>query len=135
MTGALAEKQVLRSMGAVAAGILANFVIAIPIDVVLHVLGIFPPWNGQISDPLAALALSYRVVAAVAGGYITARLAPQKPVQHALILGVIGVLLSSAGAAAMWDKGTHWYPLALIVISLPCSWLGGKLALRKPSAA
>ncbi len=41
----------------------------------------------------------------------------------------IGVLLSTLGAIAMWDFGMHWYPIALIVSSLPCAWIAGRLYL------
>jgi hypothetical protein len=48
---------------------------------------------------------------------------------HALLGGVIGMVLASAGAAATWNKGfgPNWYPLALILTALPSAWVGGKL--------
>lgn len=81
-----------------------------------------------MSDQLFALAFSYRLGLAVLGGIVTAWSAPEKPVKHALILGGIGVLLSSVGAALMWKAGHHWYPLALVAISLPASWWGARIA-------
>ena len=27
----------------------------------------------------------------------------------------------------MWDYGPAWYPLSLIILSLPYAWLGGRL--------
>jgi hypothetical protein len=51
--------------------------------------------------------------------------------RHALALGVVGVVVSALGAVATWNRGPafgpHWYPLALIAISMPCAWLGGKI--------
>ncbi|WP_295813701.1 hypothetical protein [uncultured Nitratireductor sp.] len=38
-------------------------------------------------------------------------------------------MLSTLGAIAMWDFGMHWYPIALIVSSLPCAWIAGRLYL------
>jgi hypothetical protein len=62
--------------------------------------------------------------------------------QHALLGGVIGLVLSTVGATVTWNKGPafgpHWYPLALIVLAIPQAWLGGKLRLtqlRTPSQA
>ena len=53
---------------------------------------------------------------------------------HALTLGVVGLLAAIAGTIATWDKGPEfgpkWYPLALVVTAIPCTWLGGKLAPR-----
>ncbi|WP_202901416.1 hypothetical protein [Nitratireductor aquibiodomus] len=54
---------------------------------------------------------------------------------HALALGGIGVVLSTLGAVAMWQMGMHWYPIALILISLPCAWISGKLYLARKSGS
>jgi len=62
--------------------------------------------------------------------WIAARLAPYAPMRHALALGMIGFVLSLAGAIAaltMADLGPAWYPIALVVTALPCAWLGGAL--------
>jgi hypothetical protein len=77
-----------------------------------------------------AIATIYRSLWAVVGGYTTARLAPERPMLHAIILGGIGVVLALAGCFMMWKLGNHWYPIALVVTALPCTWLGGKLASR-----
>jgi len=140
MTDNSQKKLTLRSVGAVFAGIMANFVIAIPVDLLLHAAGIFPAMSERLTDSLCALAFSYRIIAAIVGGYLAARFAPSSPMKHALILGLIGVLLSSTGAAAMWDQGPHWYPLALIAISIPCSVTGGhgyvsRLSLRNENTS
>jgi hypothetical protein len=47
----------------------------------------------------------------------------------ALTLGVIGLVLSSAGAIAAipMNLGPSWYPIALVLTALPCAWLGGVL--------
>lgn len=81
----------------------------------------------EIGDNL--LALAYRCVYGVAGAYLTARLAPYAPMRHALILGGIGVAISLAGAVAaiQINLGPAWYPILLVLVTLPCSWLGGVL--------
>jgi hypothetical protein len=87
-----------------------------------------------MSDALFLLATVYRTVYAIAGSYVTARLAPYGPMQHALLGGVIGLVLSTVGAVATWNQGPefgpHWYPLALIATALPCAWAGGRLYVR-----
>ena len=116
------------------AGFFATFILSIGTDLLLHAAGVFPPWGRPMSNALFALATAYRTVYTVAGGYITARLAPNKPMGHVWTLGVIGLLAAIAGTAATWDKGPEfgpkWYPLALVVLAIPCVWLGGKLAQR-----
>ena len=129
------QRSILRSVGAVLAGLLVVIIITTATDALLHATGIFPPWGQPMSDSLFLLAFAYRIVYGIAGGYITARLAPYKPVKHALLLGVIGFVLSLAGAAATWNRGPEfgpkWYPLALILIAIPTAWLGGNLASRR----
>ena len=128
------QRNILRSVGAVVAGLLFVIIITTATDALLHFTGIFPPWGKPMSDSLFLLAFAYRIVYGIAGGYITARLAPGKPVKHAVLLGCVGFVLSLGGAAATWDRGPEfgpkWYPLALIVIAIPTAWLGGQMVSR-----
>ncbi len=124
-------RRTLRSIGAVFAGVLAVFILSLGTDVIMHATGIYPPWFQPMADSLFVLATAYRVVYGVAGGYIAARLAPDRPMQHALALGLVGLVLSIAGAAGTWNAGPEfgprWYPLALVASALPCAWVGGVL--------
>ena len=65
---------------------------------------------------------------------IAVHLAPNRPLGHALVGCAIGMALATAGAIATWNAGPafgpHWYPLALIALALPQTWLGAKLASR-----
>jgi hypothetical protein len=128
-------RRILRRIGAVLAGLLVVVILDTGIDVILHAAGIYPPWFKPMSTSLYMLALAYRMVDGVVGGYIVARLAPDRPVQHALVLGAIGLVLSTAGVVATWNRGPEfgprWYPLALVVVALPCAWLGGRLRARQ----
>jgi hypothetical protein len=129
-TGA-APRDLLRSSGAVLLGFVAVVVLSLGTDQVLHVLQVYPPWGEPMHDPgLNLLALAYRCVYGVVGGYVAARFAPHSPMHHALVLGAIGLALSAAGAVAMWDAGPHWYPVALALTALPTAWLGGILHRR-----
>jgi hypothetical protein len=128
MTETRRPHRTLRQIGAVLAGLLAIFAITTVTDIVLHATGIFPPWGQPMSSALFLVALAYRIVYGVLGCYIAARLAPDRPMRHAVALGVVGVVLSTAGAVAMWEAGPAWYSLAVIGISIPCAWVGGKLA-------
>lgn len=126
---------ILRSLGAVVAGLLIIFVFSLGTDVVMHATGIFPPWFQPMAGPLWVFAFAYRSVYAVLGAYVTARLAPNNPMKHAMLLGVIGVVFSMAGLAATWNAGPEygprWYPIALVASALPCAWIGGKLRERE----
>ncbi len=127
-----------RSILAVVAGFAVVVILSIGTDKVLSVAGIFPT-NGQImSSGLFGLATVYRTLYGVLGSYVTALLAPHKPMQHSLIGGVIGFALSIAGAVVTWNHqpslGPHWYPVALIITALPGAWAGAKLRLRQLAA-
>jgi hypothetical protein len=110
--------------------LLAVFAVTTVVDVVLHAAGIYPPWGQRASDAAFLLATAYRIAFGIAGGYVAARLAPDRPMQHALALGVVGLALSTAGAVATWnrpDLGPRWYPLAVVAMAIPCAWAGGAL--------
>jgi hypothetical protein len=123
-----------RSVAAVLLGVVAVVVLSLGTDQVLHVLDIYPPWGQPMHDPsLNLLALSYRIVYTVVGGYIAARFAPQNPMRHALVLGVIGTVVGTASAIATipMHLGPSWYPIALALTALPCAWVGGVLHRRR----
>jgi len=118
------------SIWALVAGFIAVVVLSIGTDAVLHALRVFPPLGQRMSDKLFLIATIYRTVYAILGSYITARLSPDRPMAHALIGGIIGLIVGSVGAEVTWNRaelGPHWYPLALVVTALPCAWIGGKI--------
>jgi peptidoglycan/LPS O-acetylase OafA/YrhL len=127
----------LRSLGAVLAGIMADVILTVGTDSILHATGVYPPWGQPLTDAdaLMLLATIYRLVYGIAGSYITARLAPNRPVRHALVCGVVGLVICIAGAVATWNGGPafgpHWYPLTLIATAVPCAWLGGQLRVMQ----
>jgi len=118
-----------KSIWAVVAGLLFIIVVTTVVDIVLHAVHVFPPMNQPINDALSLLATAYRIVISVGGAWLTARLAPQKPMTHALILGGVGVVLGLVGVVATWNLGLgpRWYPIALAVLAIPQCWAGGRL--------
>jgi hypothetical protein len=130
---------VLKSILAVFVGLLVVIILSVGTDAILHATGIYPPWFQPMAEGLWILALAYRIVYGIIGGYLTAWMAPNRPVAHAVILGLMGELLSIVGVAMNWNKGPEfgpkWFSIALVVIALPCSWLGGVLRARNASAS
>lgn len=124
-------RRLMRSTAAVLVGFLSVAVLSLATDQVLHVLEVYPPWGQPMYDPgLNLLALSYRILFTVLGGYITASLAPRAPMRHVFVVGILGFVTGSAGAVvaiSMADLGPNWYPIALAVTGFPCVWLGGVL--------
>ena len=130
-----------RSVWAVGAGALAAIVLTTLVDIALHAAAVFPPLGVPLTDGQSLLATSYRMVIGIGGAWLTARLAPRNPMKHALVLGVIGGVVALLGVIVTWNRGLgpHWYPIALVVLALPQSWLGAKLfelqIARAPSPA
>jgi len=118
-----------RSIWAIVAGILVVIVVTTIVDVVLHLTHVYPPMDQPIDDRLALLATAYRIVISIGGAWLTARLAPDKPMKHVMILGILGTIMGFAGVIATWNLGLgpRWYPIALAVLAIPQSWVGGKV--------
>lgn len=126
---------ILKSIGAVLAGII--FIVASHslTDLVLESVDIFPPpGTGYLVAWMAVVATIYRSVFTVGGGYITAALAPSRPMLHAVVLGVFGTIAGAIAAVVTipMELAPAWYPVALAVLALPCTWLGGKLRSNRP---
>lgn len=121
----------LRSVAAVAAGFAATFALSVATDAALHAAGVFPPLGERASDGALAFAALYRTAYTVAGGALTARLAPRRAMRHAMVLAGLGTALSVLGAVATWNAGPafgpHWYPVALAVLAAPSVWAGARL--------
>jgi hypothetical protein len=132
MSDALPAARPGKSFGSFVAGLLVNF-LAVGVDQVLHSTGFYAPWGQPLEDGLqSVVAFSYRLVLAVASGYVTAYMAPRNPMRHAIALGTFGTLLSLAGAFANMANplGPNWYTFGLAVISLPSAWFGGSIFLK-----
>ncbi|MGZ6042141.1 MAG: hypothetical protein ACXWKW_08095 [Asticcacaulis sp.] len=118
-----------RSFLALLAGFVVNIVLTIVTDLILHVASILPAQGSPINDVQSALAALYRTVYAVLGSYLVARLAPGRPMGHALLGAAIGMVLATLGAVATWNLNLspHWYPVSLIVLALPAGWAGARI--------
>jgi hypothetical protein len=121
----------LRSVGAILAGLVTVAAPAIAIDALLHGTGIFPPLSEAQPAWTLAVALAYRTVFTVAGGYVAAWVAGGRPIAHGVALGLVGIVLGTLGVITMWHLGEHWYPIALVALALPSTWLGARLFARR----
>jgi len=97
------EKRTGRSIWAVVAGFLVVVLLSIGTDAVLHAARIHPILGQRMSHGLFVLATVYRTVYGILGSYVTARLAPNKPMKHALMGAAIGTVIATAGAIATWN--------------------------------
>jgi hypothetical protein len=119
----------IRSILAIAAGFISIGLLAFGADAVLRNVmpGAFSPAGRVDSVPVLLLIMSYVLVFAVAGCYLTARLAPNRPLKHALILGALGLIFNIAGTIALWHTAPAWFHLISLLLVMPAAWLGGRL--------
>lgn len=122
-----------RSIGALLAGFITVVVLSIASDMLMQAVGLLPKLMEQAADLSLAIAATYRTLYGALGSFIVARLAPDRPMKHALISGVVGFLLSIIGLVVTWNAGPafepKWYPITLVVTALPSAWVGGKIFL------
>ncbi len=77
--------------------------------------------------PYLVVNLGYSILFAMAGGYVTAWLSPNKTLVHALILAITVLLLSGLSAVQTRGRQSLTYQLLLLVLT-PLGVLGGGLA-------
>lgn len=132
------SRRILRRVGAVFAGLIFIVILDTGFDLLMHTFGVFPPPGWPMPTNLWLLAIAYRAIDGIGGSYIAALVAPDRPRAHALVLGAIRVLLSTVGLLVTWNKGPdfgpRWYPMALMIIALPCAFIGGTLRERQTNS-
>lgn len=125
------DRRIGRSIGAVVAGFATVFILSVATDGVMHATGIFPKLGEPMSNGLFGLALAYRIVFTVLGGYVTAALAPRRPMKHAVVLAALGQVGGLLGIVAWMNGGPElgplWYPVAIAVTAIPSILAGARL--------
>lgn len=127
------KNNLLKSTWAVFAGFLLVVILSIATDLLLTKAGVMKQPFDQNSTFFISLVVVYRSLYGIAGSFLTARLAPNRPMKHSLTGGMIGLVITTVGTIAMWDQPPHWYPISLIVTTLPCAWLGGWIFIKSKS--
>lgn len=119
----------LRSIAAVVVGFVLIAALSLGADLVLRqaLPTAFDAAGRTESVPLLLLIMGYVGLFAVSGCYLTARLAPRRPMLHALVLGGLGLAFNVAGTVAMWDTAPAWFHVASLLLVMPYAWIGGRL--------
>ena len=110
----------MRSAAAVLSGLLV-FSIA---SVVFFQISGNPPerWPGARA---AAIAIAYGAVFAFIAGYLAARLAPRKPLAHAVAFAALLLAVAAASYSIQAEGASVWSLIATAVVSVPAAILGG----------
>jgi hypothetical protein len=127
--------KILRGVLAIVAGFVAIAVLSLGADAVFRraAPGLFGA--GGRSDHLGVLLamIAYSAVFATAGAWLTARLAPDRPLRHALILGGLGLALAVPVTIAHWHTAPVWFHVVTLALTLPAAWVGGTMVERRVS--
>lgn len=125
------NRTIFKSIGAILAGFVLGAVLSVGTDFILDKLGIMSMENfRQTPFFIILVVIIYRFTFNVTGCYLAARLAPNKPMKHAIIMGIIGTVISLAGSISMWESAIPFYNISIIVMSMPSAWLGGYLYVK-----
>lgn len=118
---------IVRSILAIVVGFLFIGALAGGTGAILSSAGILPA-GGLMTDPaLVLLEAAYVAVFAIAGCWLAAWLAPNRPMRHALILGFLGLVFNVIGAVATWGQRPAWAIALNLALVMPYAWLGGRL--------
>ena len=118
-----------RSLLAIATGFVLIALLSFGTDVALKsaMPSLYEADGSTSSVPLLVLTIAYVGLYATAGCYLAARMAPSRPMRHAVILGILGVVFNIAGAIAMWHTAPVWYHGVSLLLVMLWAWLGGRM--------
>jgi hypothetical protein len=79
--------------------------------------------------------LAYSMLCVALGGYVCARLAPKRPLHHAIVMGALqsGMTLFAMQSMPELASPTQW--LVIAALSFPAAALGGFVHVRRTRAA
>lgn len=124
-----------QSLIAVFLGMVTVVALSVGADMAAQAAG----WSSSPHTPDQApqfiVAAIYRAAFTLLGGYVTARLAPDRPMGHAWILAGIGLIAGMAGLIAYWQSapelGPAWYAISIPASAAPCTGAGAYLWVRQ----
>lgn len=93
-----------------------------------------PPPGTPTTNTAALLLISaYVALFGILGCYVTARLAPSRPLLHALIMGGIALAMSIPMTISMWNDAPAWFNVYNLLAVMPYAYIGGSIRERELS--
>ena len=122
----------VRSILAVVAGFVLIGALSVGADILIRQL-VPGAYDGARLTSVSWLLVTQAYVAAFAilGCYVCARLAPNRPMQHALVLGALGLVFNVVGSYARWSDVPVWYHVVALAMTMPYAYAGGWLRERE----
>ena len=94
-----------------------------------------PPGTPNTNTAALLVICGYVALFGVLGCYVTARLAPSRPLLHALIMGAIALAMSIPVTISVWNDTPAWFNVYNLLAVMPYAWLGGTLRERELARA
>ena len=94
-----------------------------------------PPGTPNNNTTALVLICAYVAVYGILGCYVTARLAPSRPMLHALVLGALALAMSIPVTIQVWNDTPAWFNLFNLAAVMPYAWIGGRIRERQLEGA
>lgn len=122
----------MRSVMAVVAGFVLIGALSVGADALVHQIAPGAYEGTRLTSvPWLIATQLYVAVFATFGCYVCARLAPNRPLRHAMVLGALGLVFNLFGSFARWSDVPVWYHVVGLVMTMPYAYLGGWLRERE----
>jgi len=126
-------KNIFKSIGVILLAFISIALLSIVTDFLLESIGMLPdPKKGLFDTWAIILVLVYRGIYTIFAGFIIAKLAPSKPILHAIILGAVGIIITilATNDPSFADKAPLWFGYTMAAITIPCLWVGVNIQLN-----
>ena len=126
-------KNIFKSVGAILLAFIVSALLSVATDFLLEAIGVLSdPSEGLFITWMIIVVLFYRAIYLALAGFLVARLAPSKPMTHAMILGVTGTIITLLALLdpTFDEKAPIWFVITLAGITIPSIWLGVKIELN-----
>jgi peptidoglycan/LPS O-acetylase OafA/YrhL len=92
----------------------------------------FPAAGTPNFDTTSLILISaYVALYGILGCYVTARLAPSRPLLHALVMGALALVMSIAMTIPAWSNAPAWFNVYNLLAVMPYAYLGGRIRERE----
>jgi hypothetical protein len=133
---------ILKSLGIVFVGFIVTTILSMGTDTVLENTGVFPTIAEQQQVGfkilwMNLLAIGYRFLFTIVGGYVVVNLSRENPLGHVKALGVLGTIVAIIGnivvsiLPATQNVLPLWFMIVLVLMAYPGAFIGGTLGSRK----
>ncbi|HEX6371312.1 MAG TPA: hypothetical protein VF006_20505 [Longimicrobium sp.] len=90
-----------------------------------------PPGTPNTNTTALFVILAYVALYGILGCYVTARLAPSRPMLHALIVGGLALAMSIPVTISVWNDTPAWFNVYNLLAVMPYAWIGGRIRERE----